>query len=57
MNAAIHQSEQVSSLPMPTPSPDDVGAALTDQDVAGQNVLTVAALHAQTLDSESRPFW
>src|SRR5699024_10261400 len=27
----------------------DVGAALTDQDVAGQNVLTVAALHAQTL--------
>jgi hypothetical protein len=27
----------------------DVGAALTDQDVAGQNELTVATLHAQTL--------
>ena len=32
----------------------DVGAALTDQDVAGQNKLTVCTLGAQTL-SESRP--
>ena len=27
----------------------DVGTTLTDQDVAGQNVLTVGALDAQTL--------
>ena len=35
----------------------DVGAALTDQNVAGQNELPVAPLDAQTLEpSESRPF-
>ena len=49
VNAAIDQSNRVSSLPMPTPHPDGCGAALTDQDVAGQNKLTVAALNAEAL--------
>ena len=39
----------MSSLPLPTFTPGGYGAALPDQDVAGQNELTVAPLHAQTL--------
>ena len=34
----------------------DVRATLTNQNIAGQHELTVGALHAQALDSESRPF-
>ena len=42
---------------MPTPlTRMDVGAALTDVNVAGQNKLTVAALDAEALGLESRPF-
>ena len=57
MNATIDQSEQgVIAADADALTRMDVGAALTDQDVAGQNELTVAAPDAEALDSESRPF-
>ena len=50
MNAAIDQSEQgVIAADADALTRMDVGAALTDQDVAGQNKLTVAALDAEAL--------
>ena len=48
VNAAIDQSEQgVIAADADALTRMDVGAALTDQDVAGQNELTVAALDAE----------
>ncbi len=50
MNAAIDQSEQgVIAADADALTRMDMGAALTDQDVAGQNELTVAALDAEAL--------
>jgi hypothetical protein len=50
MNAAINQSVQgVIAADADALTRMDVGAALTDQDVAGQNKLTVAALDAEAL--------
>ena len=50
VNAAIDQSEQgVIAADADALTRMDVGAALTDQDVAGQNKLTVAALNAEAL--------
>ena len=50
MNAAVDQSEQgIVAADADALTRMDVGAALTDQDVAGQNVLTIAALDAETL--------
>ena len=50
VNAAIDQSEQgVIAADADALTRMDVGAALTDQDVAGQNELTVAALDAEAL--------
>ena len=50
VNAAIDQSEQgVIAADADALTRMDVGAALTDQDVAGQNKLTVAALDAEAL--------
>src|SRR5699024_2339797 len=50
VNAAVDQREQrVVAADADALTGMDVGAALTDQDVAGQNVLTVAALDAETL--------
>ena len=50
MNAAIDQSEQgVIAADADALTRMDVGAALTDQDIAGQNKLTVAALDAEAL--------
>ena len=50
VNAAIDQSEQgVIAADANALTRMDVGAALTDQDVAGQNELTVAALDAEAL--------
>ena len=50
MNAAIDQSEQgVIAADANALTRMDVGAALTNQDVAGQNELTVAALDAEAL--------
>ena len=42
-------ANRVSSLPLPTFTPGWMWVPLTDQNVAGQHELTVAALHAQTL--------
>ena len=50
MNAAINQSVQgVIAADADALTRMDVGAALTDQNVAGQNKLTVAALDAEAL--------
>ena len=50
MNAAINQSVQgVIAADADALTRMDVGAALTDQNVAGQNKLTVAALNAEAL--------
>ena len=50
MNAAINQSVQgVIATDADALTRMDVGAALTDQNVAGQNKLTVAALNAEAL--------
>ena len=50
LDLAVAQSEQgVVAALAHVHAGVDVGAALTDQNVAGQNELTVAALHAQTL--------
>ena len=50
VNAAIDQSEQgVIAADADALTRMDMGAALTDQDVAGQNELTVAALDAEAL--------
>ena len=50
VNAAIDESKQrVIAADAHALTRMDVGAALTNQDVAGQNKLTVAALYAQTL--------
>ena len=50
MNAAIHQSKQcVIAADAHALTRMNVGAALTDQNVAGQHELTVAALDAETL--------
>lgn len=50
VDAAVNESEQgVVAADADALTRMDVGAALTDQDVAGQNVLTVAALDAEAL--------
>src|SRR5699024_875735 len=49
-DGSVHQSEQgVIAALANVLTRHDVGAALPDQDVAGQNLLPIGTLHAQTL--------